>query len=79
MKHFAYCPMNIKHNVALEYAKTYSQADRVIVIYSACNGRLYHIGTTFTKPIANNYGFDLYLYQLDESNNETYVDCGSFN
>jgi len=79
MRHFTYCPIVISHSEALAYALEHAKSGTVLLISKSYDKKLHHREVPFRDTRADTYGYDLYMYQLDASNNETYLSCGGFN
>ena len=80
MKYFAYCPILVHHDEAAKYVKSHLKTNFVIIVLKDFKGNLYHREMPVSKRNkADDYGFDLYLYQVDASHTEKYLDCGGFN
>lgn len=74
MRHFAYCPINTSHADAVANVMPHLKVGHVVLFEY---GRIRVV--PFRDTRADSYGYDLYLYQIDASQNETYLSCGGFN
>lgn len=79
MKYFAYCPVLREKDECFQVAKDLLKDNQVVIVTHGIGPERLHIKILpFTSEDADNYGHDLYLYEVDDKNELKYLDCGSF-
>ena len=79
MRYLAYCLCNLDYSEALEVAYDHLADEKVVLVERSSDSEFRIKILSYKDDKAKSYGWDLYLFAIDEYNKSILVSRGSFN